>query len=93
LNSYSLLRVFFSRILLTIALTDDWGRAPNFLLVDYYENGNVPGSVFEVAANYNGVKYSAKCCGMSTSAASVQLPFSARHLVPSLLFVLFAMAF
>ena len=26
-----------------------WGRAPNFLMVDYYEMGNFEGSVFEVA--------------------------------------------
>ncbi|KIY51257.1 PLC-like phosphodiesterase [Fistulina hepatica ATCC 64428] len=33
----------------------EWGRPPNFMLVDYYEYGN--GSVFEVAATINGVKY------------------------------------
>ncbi|EJU00025.1 PLC-like phosphodiesterase [Dacryopinax primogenitus] len=32
------------------------GRAPNFLLVDYYEVGG--GSVFEVAAELNGIPYS-----------------------------------
>lgn len=32
------------------------GRPPNFLLVDFYEFGG--GSVFEVAANINGVSYS-----------------------------------
>jgi hypothetical protein len=32
------------------------GRPPNFLLVDFYEYGN--GSVFQVAANTNGVVYS-----------------------------------
>jgi hypothetical protein len=32
------------------------GRPPNFMLVDFYEFGN--GSVFEVAANINGVPYS-----------------------------------
>ena len=41
-----------------------WGRAPNFLLVDYYEMGNFEGSVFEVAAEMNGVEYDpSKCCG------------------------------
>jgi len=34
----------------------DYGRAPNFMLVDFYEVGQ--GSVFEVAAGYNGVSYS-----------------------------------
>jgi hypothetical protein len=34
----------------------DYGRAPNFLLVDFYEYGG--GSVFEVAAAINGVQYS-----------------------------------
>ncbi|KAK2461588.1 hypothetical protein APHAL10511_006051 [Amanita phalloides] len=33
------------------------GRAPNFILVDFYEFGG--GSVFQVAANLNGVSYSA----------------------------------
>ena len=41
-----------------------WGRAPNFLMVDYYEMGNFEGSVFEVAAEMNGVEYDrSKCCG------------------------------
>ncbi|KAF9566105.1 PLC-like phosphodiesterase [Agrocybe pediades] len=34
----------------------DHGRAPNFLLVDFYEYGG--GSVFQVAADINGVSYS-----------------------------------
>jgi len=33
----------------------DYGRAPNFLLVDFYEYGG--GSVFQVAASINGVTY------------------------------------
>ncbi|KAJ7492401.1 PLC-like phosphodiesterase [Mycena latifolia] len=33
-----------------------YGRAPNYMLVDFYEYGN--GSVFEVAATINGVTYS-----------------------------------
>ncbi|KAF8632996.1 hypothetical protein AX15_001593 [Amanita polypyramis BW_CC] len=36
--------------------TTQLGRAPNFMLVDFYEFGN--GSVFQVAANLNGVGYS-----------------------------------
>jgi hypothetical protein len=47
-----------------------WGRPPNFLLVDYYNYGNFPGSVFEVAALMNNVTYSRKCCGATTSAAT-----------------------
>ncbi|QDS76572.1 hypothetical protein FKW77_006981 [Venturia effusa] len=48
----------------------DWGRPPNFLLVDYYNRGNVPGSVFRVAANHNNVTYTQPCCGTAASAAS-----------------------
>ncbi|KAJ7446426.1 PLC-like phosphodiesterase [Mycena galericulata] len=33
----------------------DYGKAPNYLLVDFYEYGN--GSVFQVAASINGVTY------------------------------------
>ncbi|KZM27901.1 phosphoric diester hydrolase [Ascochyta rabiei] len=41
-----------------------WGRPPNWLLVDYYNFGNFNGSVFEVAANANGVSYNRdSCCG------------------------------
>lgn len=45
-----------------------WGNPPNFLLVDYYNYGNVNGSVFQVAAEMNNVTYNGLCCG-STSAA------------------------
>lgn len=52
-------------------ITADWGRPPNFLLVDYYNYGDPgPGSVFEVAAYHNNVTYNRKCCGLATSAAS-----------------------
>ncbi|KAI0143901.1 PLC-like phosphodiesterase [Hypoxylon sp. NC0597] len=47
----------------------DWGRAPNFLNVDYYNMGGYPGSVFEVAAQMNNVTYNRPCCGMNTSGA------------------------
>ncbi|RAL01452.1 PI-PLC domain-containing protein [Aspergillus ibericus CBS 121593] len=47
-----------------------WDRPPNFLLVDYYNDGNFQGSVFEVAAEMNNVTYNGKCCGGSTSAGS-----------------------
>jgi hypothetical protein len=49
--------------------TEDWNRPPNFLLVDYYNFGNVNGSVFEVAAEMNNVTYKGKCCGMNSAAA------------------------
>lgn len=35
--------------------TSQYGRAPNFMLVDFYEYGG--GSVFQVAADINGVTY------------------------------------
>ena len=44
--------------------TNDWGRPPNFLLVDYYNMGNFNGSVFQVAATANNVPYDRdSCCG------------------------------
>lgn len=51
----------------------DWDRPPNFLNVDYYNYGNYPGSVFEVAAQMNNVTYDrerAGCCGNDLNAAS-----------------------
>ncbi|KAK3075151.1 hypothetical protein LTR53_001762 [Teratosphaeriaceae sp. CCFEE 6253] len=50
--------------------THNWGHAPNFLLVDYYNEG-IPseGSAFEVAARANGVTYNRRCCGLAQSAA------------------------
>ncbi|KAM5463063.1 hypothetical protein MauCBS54593_007722 [Microsporum audouinii] len=50
--------------------TEKWNRPPNFLLVDYYNVGNVNGSVFQVAAELNNVTYNGKCCGRTTSLAS-----------------------
>lgn len=49
--------------------TATWGRPPNFLLVDYYNEGNFAGSVFEVAATINNVTYNDHCCGTTTSGA------------------------
>ncbi|KAH8170636.1 hypothetical protein LIA77_09417 [Sarocladium implicatum] len=47
----------------------DWGRAPNILNVDYYNYGNFPGSVFEVAARMNNVSYDiGSCCGKVSGA-------------------------
>ncbi|KAI5801553.1 PLC-like phosphodiesterase [Peziza echinospora] len=39
---------------------EQWGRPPSFLLVDFYDVGD--GSVFEVAARANGVRYRRGCC-------------------------------
>lgn len=43
-----------------------WNSSPNFLLVDYYNDGSYPGSVFEVAARHNNVTYNRACCGLDT---------------------------
>ena len=44
--------------------TTMWDRPPTFLLVDYYNIGSFNGSVFQVAADANGVTYDrASCCG------------------------------
>lgn len=44
--------------------TATWNRPPNFLLVDFYNRGSFPGSVFQVAADANGVTYDRdSCCG------------------------------
>ncbi|EFQ96692.1 hypothetical protein MGYG_08616 [Nannizzia gypsea CBS 118893] len=53
--------------------TEKWDRPPNFLLVDYYNVGNVNGSVLQVAAELNNVTYNGKCCGRATSLASGSL--------------------
>ncbi len=51
-----------------------WDRLPNFLLVDYYNEGSFNGSVFQVAANMNNVSYDrSSCCG-SLSAGSTVVP-------------------
>lgn len=54
----------------------DWGRGPNVLNVDYYNYGNFPGSVFEVAARLNNVTYDGDCCG-KVSAADLRGPLGA----------------
>lgn len=46
----------------------DYGRAPNFLNVDYYNVGD--GSVFEVAAKWNNVTYNTPCCGTETTSGA-----------------------
>ena len=50
-----------------------WPRPPNFLLVDYYNEGSYPGSVFEVAAQLNNVTYNRACCGLASTAAASEL--------------------
>ncbi|KAL4905759.1 hypothetical protein BDW74DRAFT_12627 [Aspergillus multicolor] len=52
--------------------TTKWNRSPNFLLVDYYNEGNFNGSVFQVAADMNGVSYDRdSCCGTLSAASSL----------------------
>jgi len=63
----------------------DWGRAPNFLNVDYYNYGDPPGSVFEVAAQMNNVTYDRECCGKVSAAPISQRVASWMLLAPGLL--------
>ena len=58
--------------------TGNWGRPPNFLLVDFYNQGPVNGSVFEVAARANNVTYNREFCG-TTSLGTVLLQPSATY--------------
>ncbi|KAK4669236.1 uncharacterized protein QC763_201170 [Podospora pseudopauciseta] len=47
---------------------DQWTRPPNVLNVDYYNYGDYPGSVFEVAARMNNVTFVKRpCCGSTSS--------------------------
>ena len=55
--------------MLLILVVAEWPTSPNFLLVDYYNEGSSPGSVFEVAAQHNNVTYTRACCGLVPSAA------------------------
>jgi len=60
-------------------ITAAWPRPPNFLLVDFYNDGSYPGSVFEVAAQHNNVTYDRACCGlvsMAVASESGLLPLS-----------------
>lgn len=44
--------------------TADWARPPTVILVDFYNIGSFNGSVFQVAADANGVSYNRdSCCG------------------------------
>ncbi|KAI0639539.1 PLC-like phosphodiesterase [Trametes polyzona] len=72
------------------------GRNPNFMLVDFYEYGN--GSVFQVAADANGVTYnpatpvptpvsssgSSDSTGVTTSPAKNGAPLTSAHVAASL---------
>lgn len=73
--------------------TEMWGRPPNFLLVDYYNYGNFNGSVFQVAADANGVTYNRNsCCDKSAVAsAAASLSIGAEVLVASTVFGLLSM--
>jgi len=54
----------------TQGCAERYGRAPNFLNVDYYNFGKPEGSVFEVAARFNNVTWNGRCCGTMPGAAS-----------------------
>ncbi|EED23986.1 conserved hypothetical protein [Talaromyces stipitatus ATCC 10500] len=78
--------------LMANSCTTTWGRPPNFLLVDYYNEGSSPGSVFEVAANMNNVTYNGHCCGSNTSGAlRLQTPDAVWMFVVAALSVLLCM--
>ncbi|KAL5120544.1 hypothetical protein ACEQ8H_001563 [Pleosporales sp. CAS-2024a] len=60
--------------------TDQWNRAPNFLLVDFYNQGPTNGSVFEAAARANGLAYTTRAysgTGNNTARASAAASASA----------------
>ncbi|KAH5002089.1 hypothetical protein HBI46_088650 [Parastagonospora nodorum] len=60
---------------------EKWGRPPNYLIVDFYNQGPSSGSVFEAAARANGVTYNRPCCGTTTrSSASLNFRPSFRWL-------------
>ncbi|CBX91966.1 hypothetical protein IAQ61_000173 [Plenodomus lingam] len=67
--------------LMTNTCTAMWNRPPNFLLVDFYNQGSVNGSVFEVAARANNVTYNRKCCGNATSTGFRPLRPSTTHVL------------
>ncbi|TLD22622.1 PLC-like phosphodiesterase [Venturia nashicola] len=70
---------------------NDWGRPPNFLLVDYYNRGNIPGSVFHVAAAHNNVTYTQSCCGSSSRSAAISNTIiNVGHFIASLFIVALA---
>jgi hypothetical protein len=52
-------------------VTEKWERPPNFLIVDFYNQGPTSGSVFEAAAQANGVTYNRPCCGTTVRSLAV----------------------
>lgn len=57
--------------------TTQWGRPPNWLLVDYYNRGDFNGSVFQAAATANNVTYNrTSCCGVEKENATGQRKFT-----------------
>ncbi|KAE9968335.1 hypothetical protein BLS_005904 [Venturia inaequalis] len=69
---------------------NEWGRAPNFLLVDFYNRGNVAGSVFHVAAAHNNVTYTQPCCGSAARSAAGITIINVGHVVASVISVALA---
>ncbi|KAF3405140.1 putative secreted protein [Talaromyces pinophilus] len=69
--------------------TATWGRPPNFLLVDYYNDGSFPGSVFEVAADMNNVTYNGHCCGSTSGALRLQIPDHQMFVMAVVVFLFF----
>jgi len=64
-----------------------WDYPPKFLDVDYYNYGS--GSVFEVAAKWNGVTYNRTCCGTGVVSRGVKaVGFSDRWLILSVFVVI-----
>ena len=51
-------------------IAEKWGRPPNYLIVDFYNQGPSSGSVFEAAARANGVTYNRPCCGTTTRSSA-----------------------
>lgn len=76
--------------------TSNWNRPPNYLLVDYYNEGNFNGSVFQVAATANNVTYDrVSCCGNNgaTSASAKSMPPVILNSVAALVVGTFAASF
>lgn len=69
----------------------DWGHPPNFLLVDFYNYGMTSGSVFQVAAQMNGVTYRGGCCGNGASSAAAGQLLKSAHVFIAFAVVLLAL--
>jgi len=57
----------------TQTCNDTWHYPPKFLNVDFYNEGNFNGSVFEVAAKFNNVTYNGKCCGLASTSDAMKM--------------------